>query len=93
MYASKRKSSRSKIRLLNNDQSTFSMTDGDWPRVMRVNPIFGWGYGHVWRFVRGLSLEYPSLYDQGYTSLGNKAWLPHSNSRIFRLYVFGPSGF
>ena len=48
------------------------MTDGDWPRVMRVNPIFCWGYGNVWKFVRGLSLEYPSLYDQGYTSLGKK---------------------
>ena len=53
-------------------QSTFSMTDGDWPRVMRVNPIFGWGYGHVWKFVRGLTLDYPSLYDKGYTSLGNR---------------------
>ena len=48
------------------------MTDGDWPRVMRVNPIFNWGYGHVWKFVRGLTLDYPSLYDQGYTSLGSK---------------------
>lgn len=53
-------------------QSTFSMTDGDWPRVMRVNPIFDWGFGHVWKFVRGLTLDYPSVYDQGYTSLGNK---------------------
>ena len=53
-------------------QTTFSMTDGDWPRVMRVNPIFGWGYGHVWKFVRGLTLDYPALYDQGYTSLGGK---------------------
>ncbi len=45
-------------------QDTFSATDGDWPRVMRVNPILHWEYGHVWSFIRGLSLEYPSLYDK-----------------------------
>ena len=42
----------------------FSPTDGDWPAVMRVNPILDWDYHHVWKFIRALCLPYPCLYDQ-----------------------------
>ena len=51
--------------------------------MMRVNPILNWDYHMVWKFIRGLSLPYPSLYDNGYTSLGNKKnTLPNPHLKI-----------
>ncbi|XP_066963477.1 FAD synthase-like [Macrobrachium rosenbergii] len=51
----------------------FAPTDKDWPSMMRVNPIINWEYNHVWDFIRGLYLPYCTLYDRGYTSLGNQS--------------------
>ncbi|XP_028968032.1 FAD synthase isoform X2 [Galendromus occidentalis] len=51
----------------------FKETDPDWPRAMRVFPILKWNYSQVWTFIRELYIPYCPLYDQGFSSLGEKS--------------------
>jgi len=52
------------------DQDVFSPSSKGWPAFMRVNPVMDWEYTDVWRFLGAAGVEYCSLYDQGYTSIG-----------------------
>ncbi|CAK9436072.1 uncharacterized protein LODBEIA_P06300 [Lodderomyces beijingensis] len=45
-------------------------TDHDWPKFLRIHPILDWHYVEIWDFLVGTNVEYCSLYDLGYTSLG-----------------------
>jgi len=50
--------------------SHFNQTDQGWPDFVRVHPVIDWSYTEIWAFIRHLGLEYCSLYNEGYTSLG-----------------------
>ncbi|KAH8338000.1 hypothetical protein KR059_000547, partial [Drosophila kikkawai] len=48
-------------------------TDNDWPPMMRLNPLLEWSYHDVWHYIHLNDVPYCSLYDKGYTSVGNRS--------------------
>lgn len=51
--------------------SQSSVQDG-WSDFMRVLPIIDWEFSEVWKFFNAAKITYCSLYDKGYTYLGDK---------------------
>lgn len=49
----------------------FQPTDRGWPQLMRINPMLEWNCANVWEYVLSKRVPYCSLYDHGYTSIGN----------------------
>lgn len=55
------------------DLQSFSPTTSGWPSYMRINPLLEWDYGSIWKFIHSFSVPYCCLYEQGYTSLGDRS--------------------
>ena len=82
----------------NEHVGSFAPSDGDWPSMMRVNPIINWKYSDVWTFIRGLTILYPGMAERPFFSEAKK--IPpsshgfgclHSPTFLFWWAVFAPS--
>ena len=54
------------------DLQALTESSEGWPRFMRIFPILEWDYCSIWNFLRKLELPYCSLYDEGFTSIGER---------------------
>lgn len=51
--------------------------------MMRLNPLLEWTYHDVWHYIHMNDVPYCSLYDRGYTSVGNRSnTIPNPHLRL-----------
>jgi FAD synthetase len=62
----------------------FQMTDANWPQIMRVSPLLDWHYCDIWDYLLYYKVPYCTLYDMGFTSLGNTENTTRNPSLIYR---------
>lgn len=53
--------------------STFSKSDNGYPSFIRVFPLLDWDNQMIWSFIFDHSLDFPSLYCAGFSSIGTRA--------------------
>lgn len=57
--------------------------DNGWPPLMRIFPLLEWSFHDIWNYLRSQKLPYCTLYDQGYTSLGERSSTRVNPSLLF----------
>lgn len=50
-----------------------AVTDNGWPAFLRIHPILDWTFSDIWEFLLSRGMPYCSLYDRGFTSIGERA--------------------
>lgn len=72
--------------------SHFCVTSADWPMIDIVAPILHWSYHNVWSYLRSNCIDYCSLYDHGYTSIGRRSrTVPNPHLQIGTSKFFKPA--